>query len=332
MNNNIKSTEKQCIKCSKVLPLTKDYFRVARRNKDGFIGTCKVCIGASYTNIKIKKGYKKCSNCKLELKANTTNFGRHKSGGFQSWCKECKRKDHIKNREERNKRNMERYRELNPIEILPEGMKRCATCEEVKPKNEYGKQSKAKDGLRYSCTECRNKEYMSNREHNIKRSRKYYRNNKERMAIITKKYREKNRERYRESHQKYYQENKEAIKENVKRNHYKRMDEDLGYRLLNRCRSRVYSALKAQNTHKAKRTIELIGCTVPELVKHLENQFTEGMTWDNYGKWHVDHIKPCALYDFTKEEHQRECFHYTNLQPLWAEDNFRKSAKYEASL
>ncbi len=55
------------------------------------------------------------------------------------------------------------------------------------------------------------------------------------------------------------------------------------------------------------------------------------MTWDNYGEWHIDHIKPCALFDFTKEEQQRECFHYTNLQPLWAKDNMRKSDKYEAS-
>lgn len=74
--------------------------------------------------------------------------------------------------------------------------------------------------------------------------------------------------------------------------------------------------------------MELIGCSIEQLLEHLESQFQDGMTWDNYGEWHIDHIKPCAMFDFTKEEDQRECFHYTNLQPLWAEDNLRKSDKY----
>lgn len=63
-----------------------------------------------------------------------------------------------------------------------------------------------------------------------------------------------------------------------------------------------------------------------QLKKHLEIKFTKGMSWENYGKWHVDHIKPCAKFDLTKESEQRKCFHYTNLQPLWAIDNFKKGA------
>lgn len=74
--------------------------------------------------------------------------------------------------------------------------------------------------------------------------------------------------------------------------------------------------------------MELIGCSVEKLMEHLEKQFTEGMTWGNYGRWHVDHIKPCAMFDFSKPEHQQECFHYSNLQPLWAKDNLKKSDKY----
>jgi hypothetical protein len=71
----------------------------------------------------------------------------------------------------------------------------------------------------------------------------------------------------------------------------------------------------------------LIGCSVPQLRKHLEAQFTEGMTWDNHGEWHIDHIKPCASFDLTDAEQQLECFNYTNLQPLWASDNLSKGAK-----
>jgi hypothetical protein len=93
-------------------------------------------------------------------------------------------------------------------------------------------------------------------------------------------------------------------------------------------RSRIRTALKAQNQVKSTKTLELIGCSIEELRKHLENLFTEGMMWQNYGMWHIDHKKPCSLFDLTQESEQKACFHYTNLQPLWAIDNLKKSNKY----
>ena len=74
--------------------------------------------------------------------------------------------------------------------------------------------------------------------------------------------------------------------------------------------------------------MELIGCTREKLIEHLENQFLPGMSWENYGKWHVDHIKPCSMFDFTDLEEQKRCFHYSNLQPLWAKDNLSKQDRY----
>lgn len=71
-------------------------------------------------------------------------------------------------------------------------------------------------------------------------------------------------------------------------------------------------------------TIKLIGCSIEQLKQHLEKQFKLGMSWFNYGKWHVDHIKPCASFDLTDIEQQKQCFNYTNLQPLWAEENLVK--------
>jgi hypothetical protein len=68
-----------------------------------------------------------------------------------------------------------------------------------------------------------------------------------------------------------------------------------------------------------------LGCTIDEYRKHLESQFTEGMTWENYGEWHVDHIKPSSSFDLTIQEEVLKCFHFTNTQPLWAEDNRNKS-------
>jgi hypothetical protein len=75
---------------------------------------------------------------------------------------------------------------------------------------------------------------------------------------------------------------------------------------------------------KSESTQILVGCTIEELWIHLEKQFKPGMTKENHGKWHVDHIKPCSSFDLTKASEQRECFHYTNLQPLWASENLSK--------
>jgi hypothetical protein len=79
---------------------------------------------------------------------------------------------------------------------------------------------------------------------------------------------------------------------------------------------------------KHGKTMELTGCTTEELIKHLSSKFTEGMTLENYGEWHIDHIKPCASFNLGDPGEQHKCFHWTNLQPLWAADNIRKGSKY----
>ena len=74
--------------------------------------------------------------------------------------------------------------------------------------------------------------------------------------------------------------------------------------------------------------MELIGGSVLELMRHLEAMFKSGMSWDNYGKWHIDHIRPCASFDLTEPGQQMLCFNWKNLQPLWAVENLVKSSKY----
>ena len=73
----------------------------------------------------------------------------------------------------------------------------------------------------------------------------------------------------------------------------------------------------------------VVGYALDELKKHLEKQFANNMTWENYGRngWHIDHIRPCASFDLSEPAQQRECFHYSNLQPLWAKDNLAKGKK-----
>jgi len=205
----------------------------------------------------------------------------------------------------------------------------CTLCKESLPATlEYfGKEKKGKYGLRSRCRECRSKhEYGKNKEYILAKRKEYYKENKEKMNKDSKEWKLNNAERYRKVRQVYYIENMEYIKVNVKKNMYKRLENDIEFRIYQRCRTRLYNAVKRHT--KSARTKELIGCTTKYLLNHLEKQFTIGMTWDNYGDWHIDHIKPCVLFDFSKEEEQRECFNYMNLQPLWAEDNYRKSDKY----
>ena len=92
-------------------------------------------------------------------------------------------------------------------------------------------------------------------------------------------------------------------------------------------RTRVYHALK--DNRKASSTTELLGCSIEECRKHLEDQFEDGMTWENHGEWHIDHRRPCASFDLVNEEEQRICFHHTNLQPMWGAENLSKSASFD---
>lgn len=87
--------------------------------------------------------------------------------------------------------------------------------------------------------------------------------------------------------------------------------------------------MKQFGFRKHKRTLELLGCTVAELRHHLESLWTPGMCWENYGEWHIDHRKPIAAFWLSEPAEQRACFHFTNLQPLWAADNYRKGDSWQ---
>jgi hypothetical protein len=96
-----------------------------------------------------------------------------------------------------------------------------------------------------------------------------------------------------------------------------------------RLRSRLNAIMAKVGSPKAATTKDLLGCSFSHFTERLESQFSKGMNWSNYGDWHVDHIRPCASFDLIDPEQQRQCFHYTNLQPLWAEDNIRKSDNWD---
>jgi hypothetical protein len=101
---------------------------------------------------------------------------------------------------------------------------------------------------------------------------------------------------------------------------------DPGFKALLALRSRARVAMFGAK--KVSTTAELLGVCREGLRVWLEIQFAPGMTWQNYGQWHIDRVKPCCSFDLLDPEQQRQCFHYTNLQPLWAADNFAKSGKH----
>ena len=180
------------------------------------------------------------------------------------------------------------------------------------------------------------KYYQKNKEHMKERMKKYRQNNKEAIAEYKKKYLQKNKEAVAEYNKEYNQKNKERRAEYNKEYRKNKYNTNLDYKFQNILRSALYRNLKRYLIKETnpefsytEASSSLLGCTVEELKTHIENQFEDGMTWENwkYDGWHLDHIIPCSSFDLTKKKEQKKCFHYTNLQPLWAEDNLSKSSK-----
>ncbi len=132
----------------------------------------------------------------------------------------------------------------------------------------------------------------------------------------------KNIERVRKSLKRWRENNNAEYLRNKRKN-------DIQFRLAESLRTRLRLAIKGN--HKSGSAARDLGCTIPELVSWIESQFQEGMTWENWGLWHLDHKKPLSSFDLTDREQLLRACHWSNLQPLWASDNLSKGAKYEAA-
>lgn len=152
------------------------------------------------------------------------------------------------------------------------------------------------------------------------RDRCRYEKNKDKIQATRRRHRLANLDAHRakekECSRRWWSVNKELMRE--------RRRSDPTILLIERLRSRVHAALAAVGRKKRTRSVALVGCMPKELRAHLEAQFLAGMSWDNYGLWHVDHIRPVCTFDLTDIEQQKIAFHYTNLRPLWAADNLAR--------
>jgi len=217
----------------------------------------------------------------------------------------------------------------------------CGRCKIEKDVCEFGL---VKSLPRSTCNECRKIESKEYREKNPEKRKKtiskYYETNRDVILIKLKKWTKDNPEKKKEISLKSYHKNKEKHKERIRlynqnnkinRNKRERLKKKTNpeYRLMSVVRTRILNFLTKKNVTKKNKTFEIVGCSKEFLREYIEKQFTDGMSWENYGKfgWHIDHIVP--LSSGKNEEEIYKLCHYTNLQPLWAFDNLSKGSKID---
>lgn len=212
---------------------------------------------------------------------------------------------------------------------------RCKSCD----KN-YKLEYASKNSIKIKES---NKKYRENHKEDIKIWKKeYYLTNKERLSSKAKQNYLRNRQNIINRVEQYLSENRDAINEKrrnrIKTEEMKRQKrewalkeyklkygKDNEYTIKAKLRARMRTALSKK--YKSGSAVLELGCTIKELIKYLEGKFKDDMSWENYGKWHIDHIKPLSSFDLTNENEFKEAVNFKNLQPLWAEDNLRKSNK-----
>jgi hypothetical protein len=195
-------------------------------------------------------------------------------------------------------------------------MKICEVCKQNKYLTDFYKSISSKDGYEYRCKQCKNiyckKRHNINKENINNYHKIYYINNKEEHLLRTNNWKNNNKEK----HQKYLNEYTSKYYHNNPQ-----------YKLRRLLRDRIYKVVSNKNV--TLKTKELLGCDFNKLKQYLEPQFKPEMNWDNHGRiWEIDHIKPCSSFDLTDIEQQKQCFHYTNLQPLFKTTEIAESFGY----
>lgn len=154
---------------------------------------------------------------------------------------------------------------------------------------------------------CRSHYFKKKYSENLDYHKKYYKDNRGRLL---------------EQDKIYAENNKELIRDRQRKYDFDRRRCDINFRLRKNLRNRINSALT--RGYKSGSAVSDLGCSIDELKEHLESKFQPGMSWDNYGEWHIDHIEPLSGFDLSERNQLLKACHYTNLQPLWAKENISK--------
>lgn len=167
-------------------------------------------------------------------------------------------------------------------------------------------------GVKEANKRYTNKPGIRDKKNNF--TKNWYKENKDNRKKYLKEYREKNYEKIKE----------------VKRNYEKkRKSTDPIYKLIGNFRTAIYTVLKENNVTKYGHYFEILGYEPEQLINHLEIQFKDGMTWNNYGEWHIDHKLPITYFKFNDvtDDEFKKCWSLENLQPMWGDENITKSNK-----
>jgi len=328
---------KVCVKCGRSKSHTE--FHKDKYKSSGFKSSCKVCIKKSRT-IAVEKNIERgitlegriCRVCEEYKKASDFRKSFEYTGGLKSVCKCCCKKaesdfrasrtstqkdKHIKATKDWYYKNTEHVNEYraNYFKVNKDNIKaKSKLWEKANPDKvkSYYKTYRQRNGDKIRA---RGRElYLENREVLREKSREYYANNSAKI----KKYKKR-----------MYAKNKESYRKRLRVWESKRYKTDPIFKLKKLLRNSVHNVIIGK--YKSAPTLKLLGCTIKGFKEYFESKFTEGMAWSKFlrGEIHIDHITPCASFDLTKPEQQQICFHYTNLQPLWARDNMSKGAKLD---
>lgn len=301
-NNELPKT-KICTKCN--LEKTRSEFAQDINKLDGLYSSCNTCNEKYVENYR-KSNPKKVAESKKKAVAKKADYYANYKNNWYSENKEEiseRRKEYYvqnheiirqQGREYRLKKRKQQLEEYAKIQA-----KICEKCNQSKTRENFKKSKVGKFGLSDQCKSCRNQALIAKQEKSKIRSKKYYEENKE--VLLAKGYIAK----------------------------VKKLKTDPEFKLKELLSHRIRRAIYDQRGSKSAKTLELLGCSIKEARTHIEKQFRKGMTWENHGinGWHIDHIQPCSSFDLNKNEEQKKCFHYTNLQPLWAEENLSKGNK-----
>ena len=283
---------KKCTKCLETL----DYSQYSKdkTNKDGLSYQCKKCkdIATKLRRLKRKETVKE-----IPLEKTCTFCNNKKS--FDNFCKNNINVDGLNNycKDCTNQKNKEKKTRVKTPVIIDETItKVCRVCNNEKNLLDYRITRKSSDNFSHICIECTPKGTW----------------NKEKQKAAEKKYRMKNPEKMKEK--------------------YRKQGKKINRRVRDSLNHRISEALFTKKVTKRNKTFEYVGCDIEFFRKWIEHQFINGMTWENYGDWHLDHVKPCCSFDLSKDEDIKECFSWKNIQPLWANDNLTKSNKIDIEI
>lgn len=258
---------------------------------------------------------KTCSRCMLEKGVEEFNKDKSTKDGLTRWCRSCYRA-YNKGLRHSYKDDVKDYT----------ASKSCSCCNLEKDAKEFYKDSNKKGGLSTICKSCdRLKNYPSRSSDKLKSYRRQYRErNPEKIRRIKRAWRDANRSRVRETSAAWKANHADAVAMHsltarAKRSScpVKRARKNLGTQLSN--------AVKTASMSKKLSILDVLDCTIQELRIHLESLFTDGMSWDNYGKgpgkWHIDHVTPLSMFN---DPHDKRAWSKINLQPMWEGENCAK--------